>query len=55
MNEVEFKFQNDTLLKYTPLPQYGNGIYQIDIVIDKETFIKCYKEWIKEEEGDINE
>lgn len=46
-SNISFKIENDTVIKEVPLPQYGEFIYQQEVVIDKETFIKCYNEWIK--------
>ena len=48
-NQKEWKIENDEVLLYTPLLQYGNGIYQITPIISKEVFVECYKKWIKED------
>ncbi len=47
MNEAELRFDDDKLFLYTPLPQYGDGIYAIQLVMTKEIFQECYKKWIK--------
>lgn len=48
-NEITFDFRDDVLVKCIPTPQYGEGICTVEEVIDKETFIKCYEKWIKEQ------
>ena len=53
MAKSKLEFVNDELYVYTPLPQYGNDIYEVRLVITKEIFQECYKRWIesqKEEE-----
>ena len=51
MNKVEFTFEgNDVLVKHVPCPQFGEGCYQSEVVIDKETFLKCMKRWVAESE-----
>lgn len=47
--ETYFEIQDDVLIKNTPVPNIGNNIIRQEIVIDKETFIKCYEEWIEKE------
>ena len=37
---------------YTPLPQYGDEIYKVQLVMTKEIFQECYKKWIKQEESE---
>lgn len=44
-----FEIQGDVLIKNTPVPNIGNKIIRREIVIDKETFIKCYEGWIEKE------
>lgn len=51
MNKVEFTFVGDVLVKDIPCPQFGEGCYQPEVVIDKETFLECIKRWVTESEG----
>ena len=52
MNEEELRFDDDKLFAYTPLPQYGDGIYKVQLVMTKEIFQECYKKWIKSQENE---
>lgn len=49
--EEKFEFKtidnDEVLVKYTPLPQYDEGIYKYEYVITKDIFIACYERWIK--------
>lgn len=47
MGEEELKFDDDKLFVCTPLPQYGDGICKVQLVMTKEIFQKCYKMWIE--------
>lgn len=47
---VTFRVSDDTVIKYTPILGMENA-EQAEMVIDRETFIKCYERWIKEREG----
>ena len=49
MYEEELKFVDDKLYVYTPIPQYGDGIYKTQLVMTKEIFQECYEKWIKPE------
>ena len=44
--EIKFEIKEDKLIRSIPLFGYGEGVYQEDIVMDKETFIKCFREWM---------
>lgn len=46
----EFKIEGDEVVKYTPQPQYGENTCFREVVMDKETFKKCFDKWIKESE-----
>ena len=50
--EEELKFIDNNLFVYTPLSQYGDGIYKIQLVMTKEIFQECYKMWIEPEESE---
>ena len=50
MGEEELRFIGDKLFVYTPLSQYGEGIYKTQLVITKEVFQECYKRWIEPQE-----
>ena len=45
-NSVDFEIVNNELVKYIPMPQYGNGMTQREVVITREAFIECYNKWI---------
>lgn len=47
MNKIYFDIQDDVLIKNVPVPEYGQNTYKQEIVLDKETFIKCYEKWVK--------
>lgn len=47
----ELRFIDNKLFVYTPLPQYGEGIYETRLVMTKEMFQECYKRWIKPRES----
>lgn len=46
-NEVTFEIDNDKLVRYTPVPQYGKDTVKAEVIMDKETFIECYAKWIR--------
>jgi len=52
MNEEELRFNDDKLFVYTPLPQYGDGICKVQLVMTKEIFQECYNRWIKPQESE---
>ncbi len=47
MSNEELKFINDELFVYIPIPQYGDGICKIQLIMTKEVFQECYNRWIK--------
>ncbi len=49
MDKVYFEIKDNVVIKYMPVPQIREGIYKSEIVMDKETFIKCFEKWIKVE------
>jgi hypothetical protein len=52
MSEEELRFDEDKLFAYTPLPQYGDGIYKVQLVMTKQVFQECYKRWIAPQESE---
>lgn len=50
MTEEKLKFVDDKLYVYTSLPQYGEEIYKVQLVMTKEIFQECYKKWVQEQE-----
>lgn len=52
MNEEELRFDDDKLFAYTPLPLYGDGIYNVQLVMTKEIFQECYKKWVEPQESE---
>ena len=52
MSKEELRFDDDKLCAYTPLPQYGDGIYQVQLVMTKDIFQECYKRWIEQQESE---
>lgn len=52
MNEEELRFEDDNLFVYTPIPQYGDGICKVQLVMTKEIFQECYKRWIEPQESE---
>ena len=53
-SETTFTIDGDKLIRCVPVPQLGEHFSKCDVVIDKETFIKCYNAWIKEGVKDEN-
>ena len=47
MDDVKFEIKDNKLIRYTPLPQYGQGICQMDVVMDRKTFIECFNKWVR--------
>ena len=47
MNNDYLQFENDELYHIVPLPQYGKDVVRKELVMTKEVFVKCYKEWIE--------
>ena len=50
MSEAELGFDDDKLFLYTPLPQYGDGIYAIQLVMTKDIFQECYRRCVEPQE-----
>ena len=55
MSEEELRFDGDKLFVYTPLPQCGDGIYKVQLVMTKDIFQECYKKWIESQESEEKE
>lgn len=51
-NEMYFEIEGDVLIKYTQMPQFGKDTFKKEVIMNKETFIECYKKWIQEENID---
>lgn len=58
MSEEKLRFDGDKLFAYIPLPQYytplsqyGDGIYKVQLVMTKEIFQECYKRWVEPQES----
>ena len=51
MTNETLEFENDTLYRYTPMPQCGEGFYKKELVMTKETFVECHNRWIKGSEA----
>ena len=51
MSKTSFEIKNDAVIKYTPMPEIGEDIYKSEVVITKEIFQECYKQWIAPQEG----
>jgi len=47
----ELKLVDDKLFVYTHLPQFGEGICKVQLVMTKEIFQECYKKWIEQQES----
>ena len=47
MFETEFHFEDDKLVRDTPMPGVP-GTYKSDVIMTKDVFIKCYQEWIED-------
>lgn len=52
MGEEELKFVDDKLFVCTPLPQHGDEICKVQLVMTKEIFQACYKRWIEPQESE---
>ena len=55
MDKEELRFVDGELFNYTPLPQFGDGIYKVQLVMTKEIFQECYKKWVEPQEGEGKE
>lgn len=51
MFEPFFVFDGDKVKRVSPLPEFDDDTVQVEVVMDKKTFIECYERWIKEREG----
>lgn len=47
--KIYFKIEDDELIKYTQMAQFGKDTFNREVIMNKETFIECYKKWIQEE------
>lgn len=52
MSSVYFEVKDDVVIKYTPIPERGENIYEYKVVMTKEIFQECYKKWIESQEGE---
>lgn len=52
MREEELRFEDDKLVVYTPISQYGDGICKVQLVMTKEIFRECYKKWVESQESE---
>ena len=52
MSEIHFEVKDDVVIKYTPMPEMGENIYQTEIVMTKEIFQECYKKWVESQESE---
>ena len=41
---------DDKVVRKTSIRECGQDIEVCEVVIDKETFVKCYKKWIENKE-----
>lgn len=55
MNKIYFEVEDDVVIKHTPMPEIGENIYNIEPVMDKDTFIKCYEMWVEPKESEDKE
>lgn len=53
MAKIMFRIEGDNVIKTTYMGDEWSGTMwgKDDIVLDKETFIQCYKKWIKGQEA----
>ena len=53
MNKIYFEVEDGVVIKYTPMPEIGEGIYKKDeVVMTKEIFQECYKKWVEPQESE---
>ena len=50
MSKIYFEIYDNVLIKNIPYP--GESIYKQEVVIDKDTFIKCFEAWIKKSQAE---
>ena len=55
MNKIYFEVEDDVIIKYTPMPEMGEGTYSKEIVMTKEIFQECYKKWVEQKESEVEE
>ena len=54
IEDTRWEIQNDKVVRLVPMPELaikGHPACEtcsMEMIIDKETFIKCYNQWIKE-------
>ena len=49
MDDWHFEIRDNLVYAVKALKEIGPHFYDYKVVMDKETFIKCYKKWILEE------
>lgn len=49
----EIYFEDDAVVKYTPIFEAGENTYKVEVVMTKEIFQECYRKWI-EPLGDLS-
>jgi len=50
MFEPFFVVDGDKVERVSPLPEFDDDAAQVEVVMDKKTFVECYERWIKESE-----
>ena len=55
MSEVHFTVGDDVVVRFTFMPEFGEGTYQTEVVMTKEIFQECYKKWIAPQEEENEE
>ena len=48
--KTTFEIKNDVLYKYIPMPEISKDTYRKEVVMTKEAFLQCYKQWVLEEQ-----
>ena len=48
-NSVTFSLNGDYVERLISIPEVGNNVFKSEKVMDKKTFIECYKKWIVQE------
>ena len=52
MNKISFEIVDDTVIKYTQMPEIRENVYKTEVVMTKEIFQECYKKWIMSQESE---
>ena len=52
MSKIYFEFEDDVVIKYTPMPEIGENTYKTEVVMNKEIFQECYKKWVELKESE---